>query len=115
MGFSAHYRFMAMVRIEDGPIPGSPCHIWLGAKSKGGGKRQAYGTFKYEGKAVRCHVWICENITKLACPKGYERHHICENTLCVCPEHIEVVTQQINNWHRWKDGYETIDYPPFFK
>lgn len=114
MGNKDLYRFMSKVRIQDGPIKGSPCWIWTGAKSKGGGKRIAYGTFKVEGKAIRAHRYSSEEIRKQECPKGFERHHICEDSLCVCPEHIEVVTQQHNNHCRWEDGnYEKLDYPPF--
>ena len=114
MGNYALYRFMDKVRIQDGPIKDSPCWIWTGAVTKGGGKRIVYGNFKYEGKAMRAHIFSADIIKKMECPKGFERHHICEDTLCVCPEHLDVVTQQQNNHHRWEDGYyEKINYPPF--
>lgn len=116
MGNAALYRFMDKVNIEDGLIKNSPCWIWQGAKSKGGGKRAVYGSFRYEGKTIRAHVFASREIRKQELPKGFERHHICEDTLCVCPEHIEIVTQQQNNIHRWHDGYnEKLDFPPFFK
>lgn len=114
MGDAALYRFMSKVKIQDGPIVGSPCWIWLGAKSRGAGKRVWYGSFWYEGKMIRAHVYSSKEIRKQECPKGFERHHECEDSLCVCPDHIEIVTQQQNNHHRWEDGYnEKIDYPPF--
>lgn len=114
MGNYALYRFMDKVRIQDGPIPNSPCWIWTGAKSRGGGNKIWYGSFKYEGKMIRAHRYSSEQIRKQECPKGFERHHICEDTLCVFPEHIEVIPQRENGFLRWEDGeYEKTDYPPF--
>ena len=114
MGNAALYRFMDKVRIQDGPIKGSPCWIWTGAKSRGQGNRAFYGSFKYEGKAVNAHVFSSREIKKQDCPKGFNRHHICEDTLCVCPEHVDIITEQQNIAYRWSGGdYEKLDYPPF--
>lgn len=114
MGDVYLYRFMDKVRIQDGPIPNSPCWIWTGAKSRGGGMKVWYGSFKYYGKAIRAHAFAADIIRKLDKPeKGFERHHICEDTLCVCPEHLEVVTKAANLQARWENGYEHLDYPPF--
>lgn len=109
MGNAAFYRFMDKVEIQD-----NGCWHWKGAKSRGGGKRIWYGSFKYEGKAIRAHVFSSREIRKQELPKGFERHHTCDDALCVCPEHLGIVTQQQNNHHRWEDGeYEKIDFPPF--
>lgn len=107
---------MDKVEIKDGPIfNGYPCWLWKGARSKGGGKRAVYGSFWFNGKMIRAHIYASDEIKRLECPKSFERHHVCEDTLCVCPEHVEVITQQKNNKHRWHDGYnEKLDYPPFF-
>lgn len=114
MGNQALYRFMDKVKIQDGPIKGSPCWIWTGAKTRGAGNRAFYGQFSFEGKKLRAHIFSTTHIKKVECPKGFERHHICEDTLCVCPEHIDVITQQENCAHRWADDeYEKLDYPPF--
>ena len=78
------------------------CWFYTGARSRGGtsSKRKWsqkwYGSFYLNGTTVRAHRFSSEVFNKDECPKGYARDHLCEFSLCVNPEHIEVVTNEEN-------------------
>ena len=55
------------------------------------GKRGSYGKAWVMGKTVGAHRHIYEKI-KGAIPKGMHLDHLCRNTMCVNPEHLEIVT-----------------------
>lgn len=74
----------------------SGCWYWLGARSRGRGNRKYYGTFKLKGKAIRAHRFASEILGNKTCPKGCHRDHKCHFSMCVNPEHIEVVTHEEN-------------------
>lgn len=70
------------------------CWLWTGSLDKGG-----YGRFKFRGsnwKAARVSytLWVSE------IPEGFQIDHVkargCTNKSCVCPDHLEAVTQQVN-------------------
>lgn len=73
-------------------VPGTPngCWEWTGAKDKTG-----YGRFKINGKAEMSHR-VSHMIFIGDIPEGYDIDHLCRNTGCVNPEHIEAVTRQEN-------------------
>jgi len=77
-------RFWAKIRKTD------TCWIWLGYKTELG-----YGRYWYGKKQVMVHRLAYElcvgNI-----PEGLELDHLCRNTSCVRPEHLEAVTHQEN-------------------
>jgi hypothetical protein len=70
------------------------CWIWSGNKrlSKGGAY---YGRFKYKGKLVSAHRRSYEMV-KGFIPRGLTLDHLCRNTLCVNPSHLEAVTTREN-------------------
>lgn len=72
------------------------CWYWLGARSRGKGNRKNYGTFKINGKPVRAHRFSSEVLAKDACPPGSHRDHTCGFSMCVNPDHIEVVSSEEN-------------------
>lgn len=83
-------RFIDKVRFGE-------CWIWEG-KHLGSGK--AYGGFfvrKVQGKAVfaYAHRWAYEQWVS-PIPRGTEIDHLCRETLCVRPEHLEAVTHREN-------------------
>lgn len=84
----------AFDRIKAGVIidPVTGCWNWQGVTSVG------YGRIKYLGKLELTHrvayrLWVGELIP------GMHIDHLCFNTLCCNPEHLEQVTPMVN-WHR---------------
>lgn len=64
------------------------CWFWTGARSRGGGNRKWYGTFWVNKKVgrVRAHRFSCEVIGGMGpLPKGHDRSHACDFSLCVNP------------------------------
>lgn len=66
------------------------CWNWLAGKDKDG-----YGQFCFNHKGVRAHRFAYQ-ITKGDIPKGLTIDHLCRNTSCVNPDHLEAVTIKIN-------------------
>jgi hypothetical protein len=75
------------------PEPMSGCWLWLGGttrKARGG-----YGRFAVDGVATMAHRFAYEHFVA-AIPEDLEIDHLCRNTLCVNPEHMEPVTHLTN-------------------
>lgn len=84
-------RFMSYVdKLPNG------CWFWTGARSRGKGKKKWYGSFRYNGKTVRAHVYSCDVIGEKTVPSGWHRDHTCVFSLCVNPEHIDPVPPKEN-------------------
>lgn len=71
------------------------CWNWIGAKD-----HQGYGQGFYRHRRERVHRVIYA-LLKSPIPRGDGRSlaqldHLCDNTSCCNPEHLELVTQQIN-------------------
>jgi hypothetical protein len=84
-------RFIRLVDV----LP-SGCWYWLGARSRGGGNRKFYGSFRVGGEVVRAHRFASEALGGKECPKGSHRDHTCGFSMCVNPAHIEVVSHAEN-------------------
>jgi hypothetical protein len=69
------------------------CWEWTGTKTYDG-----YGTFRpqYDGVVNMAHRFAWETLVG-PIPDGLELDHLCRNTLCVNPDHLEPVTQAENN------------------
>lgn len=63
------------------------CAIWVGALSNGYGK---LGTMKGVSAMMAHHVLVGVPLP------GWEWDHLCRNPACVWPEHLELVTHQVN-------------------
>jgi hypothetical protein len=89
-------RFMRYVeRLNSG------CWYWTGARSRGQGNRKWYGSFRYDGRTVRAHVFACDVLSgRGPLQEGHERSHVCDFSMCVNPAHIEVVPKEINQRRR---------------
>lgn len=84
-------RFMSFVEFLE-----SGCWFWTGARSRGQGNRRWYGSFSYRGKVIRAHRFASEEIGGQTCPPGHHRDHKCHFSMCVNPDHIEVVPKEVN-------------------
>ncbi|WP_074380248.1 HNH endonuclease [Mycobacteroides abscessus] len=84
------------------------CLNWTGA---GSGHGIGYGHFGIDRRIHLAHrvAWVMVNG---AIPEGCEPDHLCRNTRCVEPEHLELVTYRVNGWraagHRWSEMYQDI-------
>ena len=89
---TAEERFNAKWGLE----PDSNCWLWTAStiKSRGGSK---YGVFTFgsPGQTGLAHRFSHEHF-KGFIPKGLEIDHLCRNTLCVNPDHLEAVTHSEN-------------------
>lgn len=83
------------------------CWLWIGGRSRGRGNRLPYGSFRLGKRVVRAHRFACEALAGIDCPTGHHRDHLCCNSLCVNPEHLEVVTHQINQQRKMERKNET--------
>lgn len=83
-----HKRIFSNISID----PVTNCWNWQGAKDYGG-----YGQGFYRGRKERVHR-IVYAFLKEPIPRGKTRQldHLCRNTSCCNPEHLELVTPQIN-------------------
>lgn len=72
------------------------CWVWERMVS---GTKSRYGYFRPGTKATdrryMAHRWIYEQRVG-PIPEGFQVDHLCRNTLCVRPEHLEAVTPEEN-------------------
>lgn len=92
-------RFMKYVK----KLPNG-CWFWFGGRSTGQGNKHPYGSFFVKGRTVRAHRFAAEVLGGKACPPGHHRDHVCEFSLCVNPDCIEIVTASENSKRRWRGG-----------
>lgn len=84
-------RFTSKVEID----PTTECWNWQGTThgSPRGGAR--YGRFWWRGRLEGAHRFAYEHAVA-PIPAGLQIDHLCRNTLCVNPAHLEPVTQREN-------------------
>ena len=86
-------RFWSKVQ-KDGP---NDCWLWIGARKTGG-----YGSFmvfcdKRRGIAQFANAHrVSYELVKGPIPSGLTLDHLCRNTSCVNPEHLEAVSMAVN-------------------
>ena len=80
------------------------CWEWVGAKLKkdSGSYGQIRIGTRENNKLKRAHV-VSYILYKGKIPKGKEIDHICRNTLCVNPDHLQAITHK-ENCKRRKDS-----------
>ena len=84
MNESDQRRFLRKFLVGDG------CFEWQSAISGGG-----YGYFRLKGRSVVAHRLSYELFVG-AIPEGLQIDHLCRNTRCVRPDHLEPVTPREN-------------------
>ena len=87
------------------------CWVWTGSSSKPWPSAGEYGKYTNRGVAHR----VAYEMTVGPIPAGLELDHLCLNTLCVNPDHLEPVTRAENMRRRMalvthcKNGHELTD------
>lgn len=71
------------------------CWLWLGATHGDRYGLSRYGHMRVGSYTMQAHR-IAYTLLKGEIPEGLESDHLCRNTLCVNPEHMELVSHQIN-------------------
>lgn len=66
-----------------------PCWTWTGCM------RNGYGLMSSSGRSTLAHTWSYEHFVAPIAP-GLEPDHLCRNTSCVNPSHLEPVTHREN-------------------
>lgn len=88
--------------------PKTGCWEWFAYRNPKG-----YGQFGFEGRMQPAHR-VAYKLLVGEIPEGLEVDHLCHNTSCVNPEHLEAVTARVNNHRRirsWgKVGIRYISY-----
>jgi hypothetical protein len=80
------------------------CWVWTGARWG----RGAYGLFWDGQRKVAPHRWIYEELNGTI-PDGLEIDHLCGQTLCVNPRHLEAVSHKVNV-RRFYGGEADVGY-----
>jgi hypothetical protein len=66
---------------------GSHCWEWTRCENLAG-----YGCLYYNGKLHLAHRWFYEQLIGPIPNGNMHLHHTCKNTLCVYPNHLELLT-----------------------
>lgn len=69
------------------------CWVWMGAQEKR--DHGSYGLLRDRGKRVWAHR-LSLKLHGREVPRGLVVDHLCRNTLCVNPAHLEAVTDKVN-------------------
>ena len=88
-------RFVSKVNFK-GPIPEERPELGQCWEWTAGAFADGYGGFSVLSKNVRVHRFAWE-ILRGPIPDNLEPDHLCRNRLCINPNHIEIVTHQVNN------------------
>lgn len=80
-----------------GPVPAharhlGPCWLWRGATFKGHSGRYAIAGRR---PVIKVWHWTWEQVNG-PIPAGLVLDHLCHNTICVNPDHLEAATQREN-------------------
>lgn len=66
------------------------CWLWTDGVNSGG-----YGSFNPGGRVIGAHVYSLSLVGRPV-PNGLEVDHLCGTTLCVRPDHLDIVTHAEN-------------------
>ena len=91
--FNTIERFVRKIDFNSSPIG---CWIWKGCFGGYQKLARSYGRFYLNEKNVMAHRFSFEYFNKKTIPDGFHIDHLCCNTKCVNPNHLEVVTEREN-------------------
>ena len=95
-----------LVANTEEPAGEQACWLWKGKLNRRGG----YGQFnvRQDGKHVTlyAHREILPALG-IEIPPGHEPDHLCRESRCINPDHLEVVTAEENNRRRWSRIYSS--------
>lgn len=80
------------------PEPNSGCWLWIGSDDNKG-----YGKFSIKGKTTKAHRASYE-LYKGCIPIGLHVLHVCDNPICVNPDHLFLGTHSDNMKDRQTKG-----------
>jgi len=86
-GVKAGERFVASLNVGKD----TDCWEWQGSVGSKG-----YGQFFFDGKTRLAHRVVYQFFTKAKMPQDLVLDHLCRNTVCVNPKHLELVTNKVN-------------------
>lgn len=93
------------MRFDRRTAPGeNGCIVWLGLRTARG-----YGRFSVRRRMDYAHRFAYER-SRGPIPAGLQIDHLCRNTACVNPAHLDLVTTQENR-HRAR-GYPYVNLKP---
>lgn len=72
------------------PEPMSGCWLWIGTRWAG------YGKLSFAKKVEFAHRFVFKRY-KGEIPENFVLDHLCRNPSCVNPDHLEAVTEKVNN------------------
>lgn len=97
-------------RFLDKCVKRGNCLIWNGAKSRGQGNTQWYGSFHTQGKTVRAHKFYGVAVLGLRPGPHEELDHECNDSLCV---HVRVLTKEANRARIRRPTKQVLDLARF--
>ena len=89
------------------------CWLWTGTTA---GTKSCYGTFRVGTRSIDpkiyAHRFSYQTFVGVI-PQGLEIDHLCRNSLCVRPDHLEPVTHEENSrrarWTECANGHDLTD------
>jgi len=93
-------RLVANTKIPDGQSEATGCWIWIGATTLSRRSKNRYPRINVRrgGKhcCLRAHRVMCEIMLERPLTKEEEPDHLCHNTLCINPDHLDPVHHLVN-------------------
>jgi hypothetical protein len=83
------------IRVDVYPEPKTGCWIWIGCVSGSRNGQNKYGAISVGNQRKKVHR-IAYEMLKGSIPEGMEIDHLCKNTLCCNPDHLEPVPHSTN-------------------
>lgn len=87
-------KYLALVIIPENK---NECYGWSGPVFKKRPSSTGYAHFNYSCKNIWAHRYSWERFNNKVIPEGFNIDHLCRNTICTNPLHLELTTPAENN------------------